>query len=99
MRHVVKIDDNTYEVTKEFAMLMVEEQLADWLVATEDFKYGGDEIAKGERYIILADGSLYHEDDDPSDLVELVGYQVELVDDSGQGSTPYYDKEEMQWIM
>lgn len=99
MRHVVKIDDNTYEVTKEFAMSMVGEQLADWLVATEDFDYGNDEVTQGERYIILEDGSFYHEDDDPSDLVELAGYQVELVEDSGEGSTPYYSKGEQQWMM
>ena len=99
MKHVVKIDDNTYEVTKEFAMLMVEEQLADWIVAHDDFTYGLNDVAKGERYIILADGSFYHEDDDPSDLVELAGYQVDLMEDSGEGSTPYYDKGERQWMM
>ena len=99
MKRVVKIDNEVYEVTKEFAMEAVAEQLADWIVAHDDFRYGGDDIGKDERYIILEDGSLYHEDDDPSDLVELAGYQVELVEDSGEGSTPYYDKEEQQWLM
>lgn len=99
MKRVVRIDNEIYDVTKEFAMLMVEEQVADWIVAHEDFNYGHDEVAKGERYIILADGSFYHEDDDPTDLVELAGYQVELLDCGGEGDTPYYDKEEQQWLM
>lgn len=99
MKRVVKIDNDVYEVTKEFAMEVVADLLADWIVAHEDFTYGLDDVSKGERYVILEDGSFYHEDDDPSDLVELAGFQVELVEDSGEGDTPYYDKGEQQWMM
>lgn len=99
MKRVVKIDNEVYEVTKEFAMEAVEELLADWIVAHADFSYGADDIGKGERYIILEDGSLYHEDDDPTDLVELAGFKVELVEPSGEGDAPYYDKGEQQWMM
>lgn len=99
MKKVVKIDNNVFEVTKEFAVEVVEEQLADWIVAHADFSYGSNDVSKGERYVILADGSFYHEDDDPSDLVELAGFKVELLEESGEGSEPYYDKEEMQWMV
>ena len=99
MKQVVIINNEVYNVTKEFAMEAVEDLVADWIVALEDFSYGLDDVDKGERYIILEDGSFYHEDDDPSDLLKLAGFEVEWLEDYGEASEPYYDKDQMQWMI
>lgn len=98
MKKVIKMIGEYIEVTKPLAIQVVADEVADWIIATEDTEYYNE----GDRYFIH-EGEIYTENDYEEDLLALAGYKVEWVDDLDEcddtGDKPYYDKTQMQWMM
>lgn len=96
MKKVINIMGEYIEVTKQLAIQVIADEVADWVTVKMDMDY----FSEGDRYFIH-DGELYTEDDDAETLLEIAGYKVEWRDDLEDYDTTdrgYYDAPNMQWM-
>lgn len=101
MKKVINIMGEYIEVTKQLAIQVVADEVAEWVTATEDVEIGLEYISKGDRFF-FHEGELYTEADDVETLLELAGYKVEWRDDLDDYDTTdrgYYDAPNMQWMI